>query len=337
MSDRVLNIVNGDAAADRIKGAEIVGDVLVWRDVLHDGPVPGGTSLAELSMIRAKFLSEGLQMDAAELQRNFLLRDAHLGSARDYDRIVLWFEHDLYDQLQILQLLDWFAENPTGDKLWLLCIDRFEGIEPFHGLGQLTEENFQSLVGKEEQVSATMLTLGKKAWSAFRSDDPSAWAGLLKEDLSSLPFLKASAERFLEELPALETGLGRTERSILEALESGEKGPGPLFQAVLAKEEAPFMGDWSFWRLVAELSSGDNPLLATRSGKRFRHPPELEEMDVFIAQLLSLTDAGRAVLSGRTDRVELCGYERWFGGALLKAGENLWRWDGSSHLLVKDK
>ena len=336
MSDKILNVVNGDAAADRIKGAGLAGDVLVWRDVLHDGPVPGGLSMSELSMVRAKFLAEGLDMDGAELQRNFLLRDAHLGSARDYDRVVLWFEHDLYDQLQILQLLDWFAENSIGEKLWMICIDHFEGIDPFHGLGQLTEDNFKSLVGTEVPVDAPMLDLGQKAWAAFRSDNPSAWAGLLEEDLTSLPFLSASVLRFLEEFPAPQTGLGRTERGILEVLESDEMGPGPLFQAVLLKEEAPFMGDWSFWRLVEELTSGPVPFLTTRSGKRFRHPPELEEMDVFIAQLLKPTDEGRAVLAGGADRVALGGYHRWFGNVEMKSGEVVWRWDPSTKLLKKD-
>ena len=336
MTEKVLHITNGDAAADRIKGAAIAGDTLVWRDVLHDGPVPGGLSMTELSMVRARFLAEGLDMDSAELQRNFLMRDAHLSAAKDYDKVVLWFEHDLYDQLQILQLMDWFCDNPIGDKLWLLCIDCFEGIDPFHGLGQLNEEQFQILVGQEVPVGQDVLDLGQRAWAAFRDDDPVAWAGLLDEDLSALPFLKDSVFRFLEEFPAPSSGLGRTERAILQALDGREQGPGPLFQSVLAGEEAPFMGDWSFWLLVAEMASGENPLLVTRSGKPFQHPPELEEMDVFIAQLLKLTDHGRSVLSGKADRVSSCGYDRWFGGVHMKTSKSLWRWNGKTKTLVKE-
>ena len=32
-------------------------------------------------------------------------RDAVLRRAREFGEVVLWFEHDLYDQLQILQIL----------------------------------------------------------------------------------------------------------------------------------------------------------------------------------------------------------------------------------------
>ena len=50
----ILNITNGDCAVEIMKKAEIPGVYLPWQDVLHDGPVPEGLSLKELSKIRAK-------------------------------------------------------------------------------------------------------------------------------------------------------------------------------------------------------------------------------------------------------------------------------------------
>ncbi len=50
-----------------------------------------------------------------------------------------------WTQLQLLQLLDWFSAAELGDtRLELICIDRFEGIEPFRGIGQLTPEQMAS-------------------------------------------------------------------------------------------------------------------------------------------------------------------------------------------------
>lgn len=54
----MIIITNGDCAVSAIKSSGIEAAFLQWRDVLHDGPVPGGNTLSEMSEIRAKFLLE---------------------------------------------------------------------------------------------------------------------------------------------------------------------------------------------------------------------------------------------------------------------------------------
>jgi hypothetical protein len=44
---------------------------------------------------------------------------------------------------------------------------------------------------------------------------------------------------------------------------------------------------------------------------------------------VALTGAGRDVLAGRSDHVELNGIDRWMGGVHLTR-RSLWRWDGSA-------
>ena len=41
-----------------MKDSGIEGDFLSWLDVLHDGPVPEGLSLEELSEVRADFIAD---------------------------------------------------------------------------------------------------------------------------------------------------------------------------------------------------------------------------------------------------------------------------------------
>ena len=55
---KILNITNGDSAVSIIEQAGITGDILPWRDVLHDGPVPAGLSLEALSKVRTQFIVE---------------------------------------------------------------------------------------------------------------------------------------------------------------------------------------------------------------------------------------------------------------------------------------
>jgi hypothetical protein len=120
----ILNITNGDSAVAIMKKAGIPGEFLPWRDVLHEGPVPQGLSLEELSKVRAKFISDHGWEDAEKIQQSFIERDNALKAYQDYEKVILWFEHDLYDQLQLLQILDWFHGQELGNtKLSLICTD----------------------------------------------------------------------------------------------------------------------------------------------------------------------------------------------------------------------
>jgi len=52
----MLHITNGSSVA--LKQTNLPGDVIYWADVLHEGPVPAGLSLRELSRIRERFLTD---------------------------------------------------------------------------------------------------------------------------------------------------------------------------------------------------------------------------------------------------------------------------------------
>ncbi|HYH80292.1 MAG TPA: DUF1835 domain-containing protein, partial [Longimicrobium sp.] len=117
----MLHITNGDSAGDLLAGCGLGGEVLCWRDVLHEGPVPATLPLPELSAVRARYIAGCGWGPADEIAREFAARDAALAAAGAHDEVVLWFEHDLYDQLQLIQLLDWFAARDGATRLSLVC------------------------------------------------------------------------------------------------------------------------------------------------------------------------------------------------------------------------
>jgi len=107
----MLHVTNGDVAAARMREGGLTGTFLAWLDVLHEGPVPATESLARLTRIRASYLTQAGYGTELRIRDQLRARDAHLGCATEHDEVVLWFEHDLCDQLQLLQVLDWFAAN----------------------------------------------------------------------------------------------------------------------------------------------------------------------------------------------------------------------------------
>src|SRR5512134_2295961 len=125
----MLHVTNGDAAAEAIRSIGVGGDVLVWRDVLHEGPVPAAASDVELREIRATFIARSGWGELAEVRADFARRDARLAAALDSgEEVVLWFEGDLFDQLQLLQTLDRIAAARRRPRVTLVPTEGYLGL-----------------------------------------------------------------------------------------------------------------------------------------------------------------------------------------------------------------
>ena len=323
----ILNITNGDSAGIRMQQAGIEGDVVCWRDVLHEGPVPMTETLAELSSIRASFISSKGWGEQGKVRKAFLERDRALKNFRHYQRLVLWFEHDLYDQLQLLQILHWLqAQDRTGTQIDLICVNEY--------LGELGAEGRRSLAGRSSTVSVAQMELARKSWLAFCSPDPRHWENLLNTDSSSLPYLKGAIVRHLEQYPHTKNGLNRTERQILEAVVLGHSQPLEIFDYNQQADGIRFMGDSVFWRYLQDLVGGHSPLLRTRGGVEFRPPQKHLYPQDFVEQELTLSDTGQAVIQNDTDWLSIKPLDKWYGGVRLKA-DNIWRWDEQAGRLKK--
>jgi hypothetical protein len=288
----MLHITNGDCAVGVLARA-VQGELLPWRDVLHEGPVHAGLPLADLSRRRAAFIASTGWGSLPDVSKSFEERDAALAAAGRHDEVVLWFEHDLYDQLQLLQLLDWFAAHPHS-KLSLVCEAEY--------LGTMTSARAAELFQKRRTVSPAQLRAGSAAWGAFGSADP---RGIRLAPVPELPFLAPALRRLLEELPWTRDGLSRLERQVLEALRDGPLAFDALFaRAHHHREDPVFLGD-SVLALHLERLAADG--LVKKQ-----------------AALFAITEKGSAVLEGAVDAWTLPRRPRWLGGYEIRSGRLRW-------------
>lgn len=266
------------------------------------------------------------------------MRNDHLRAAPKYDEVVLWFEHDLLDQLQVLELLNWFEGAGIGStELTMICINQFPGFDKFRGIGQLNCEQMETLLPKRSPVTHEQMQLAKSAWAAFRSDDPRNLENLVDTDTSALPFLKAALQRHLQEYPWVRYGLTRTERQILTVVASGVVKPGRVFVENMELEEFLYIGDWPTYQVIANLSQLAKPMLMCAPSGRFRHPPEKDlTPEEFQQQELSLTDEGREVLLGTRHARTPITRDEWLGGVHLTSDKPMWAWDDTATHLALD-
>ena len=324
----MLQIYDGDSSAGTARSANLPGQHLAWREALICGPAPNNLSEAEFLEVRAQHLSSAYGAGLNRVRGELRAQHDAIASFRDHEEVVLWFEHDLFCQVHLMYLLNWFAQHELGKtKLGLICIDRFPGVELFRGLGQLNEEQLASLFPQREEVTAAQLELATRAWAAYSSTDALNLVKLRDSDTSALPFLHRAVVSHLQRFPWTGTGLGRIESVALQLVADGHHIFKKLFPAFSRRESAYGLGDAQVYLSLKRLADAPTPLLKRNGG----HSADPAAM---LLSSFELTDDGREVLAGAQDFVVQNGIDMWLGGVRLLGPEAQWRWDEDTQQLL---
>ena len=316
----LLHVLNGDCTRIILEQTGIPGETIVWADVLHDGPAPYGLSPDQWRGLRAGDPGDGDRARRSEFLEGLRRADETLARYADYDEVIFWFEHDLFDQLLLIRHLDWITERARDrSRFRLICIGEYPGRPRFAGLGELRPNELATLFPRRQPLTDIQIALGAKLWRAFGAADPLPFAHLVLEtDTSELPYAAGALKRHLEDFPSESNGLSRTERQILTVVSEGKDDAIDAFHANAQLEERIYMGDLTFFSILKSLTEGRAPLLTHEGSFPADAPPN---------GTFTLTDAGRRVLAGEADYVALNGIDRWMGGVHLTDGR--YRWTGS--------
>lgn len=319
----MLHIVNGESTAETLKRTKIKGEIFSFKDTLINGPAPATQNPHEWRAVRVQHLMDTYGLERDETEKEYKSQEAVLDSATDHDEVVLWFEFDLFCQLNLLYLLDWFSRSELEKTcLSLINVGSFPGYKDFRGLGELKPDELASLFPQREKITKAHLELATKAWQAFRSPNPTAIELLLHSDTSVLPLLAPAFAAHLRRFPSTTNGLGQIEQTGLQLIAGGCGKFVEMFPKFTAAEKTYGLGDTQLWGTIVDLSKGSEPLLKITNAPA---EPALEP-DVIKRARLTLTKTGQSVLAGKADFIKLNGVDRWLGGVHLFGKEKVWRW-----------
>ena len=326
---RTLHVRCGRDIEQTLRDAGFRGDFLEHSFPYLCAPVRDGADALEQ---RARFLVEsyGDSLDPP-LEYERVLDDLRRGEQKlaasaDYERVVIWSEHDCYDQLVLIRLLGHYAAHRRPPRLELVNTGEFPGATRFIGLGQLPPEALRLLWATRERATSAALELGRAAWRALASRDPRALAAIMRSDTPALPLLARALHRHLRELPSITHGLSLTEELALALLEKQEQSLEQVFVTLNRRvDPLPGQGDLQVRDRVLGMESASAPVFTRRPGQRRDGTTRPPWTDV-----LTITDLGRAILRAEVDFRSLQPAPRWVGGVEIRAGNPDWRWDESA-------
>lgn len=304
--ERIVHVCNGDITADTLSLADLPGEIRVWADALDQGPVRA-ISDEEYHRERGAFWAA---QGAADAAGQVAAWDRGLDEAAGAEELILWFEHDLFDQLALVRLLARLARRGLPQTLTIVSIDRHPEVPNFLGFGQLKPEQLAELWPRRTPLSRDALDEAITAWIAVTAPDPRALPFLARR-IKAMPFLAGALERQLEEFPDPQSGLSRTERQVLAAIARGVASTAELIAATQAIDPRYPITDSLLARTLQTLG---------RAG---------------LLENMAVTPIGRQALAGAIDRVHDAGIDEWRGGVHLHGKGPVWRWDGQQRKLIE--
>jgi hypothetical protein len=312
----MLHIVNGDATRARLEPAALPGEVLVWRDILVEGPVDAALDVDALAARRAPWLARRLGVPADRYADNARAQTAALAHAERHDEIVLWFEQDLFCVANLAYLAAWLRRTRRSGGVTL--------IFPAEPLGETETARLTALFTDRRPFTAAAIAHAAAWWEAYASPDPRSFDALAP---GPLPFLDAAARLHRARFPATRTGLGSVEAAALAVIEETPRPFSDVFRAASRDERmrGHGMGDVQLAGYLHALADGPTPLVTIGGG------PGADDLH---AQPVASTAAGRAVRDGARDRLETQALDWWLGGVHLE-GRDAWRWDAEAARLVE--
>jgi hypothetical protein len=306
----MIHLVAGESALGTLRETSVPGDKFSIDDLLMEGPILGGLQSNSSWIIRADYLEQHFSIPKSDYLSRNVERDRVLRQSLSHNEIVLWFEFDLFCQINLLYVLDWYAAHGPGRaRLTLICPETFPGRNGFRGLGELRSDEIGSLFPGRSEVTGDQKREAQLGWQAYGNEDPRAIENFLQSSAPALPLLAPALRGHLQRFPSTANGMGILGQKTLEILAQQPLDFHQLFPRVTGTPEIfrHGIGDLQLKACLHMLESGPLPLIKNNG-------------------MWEITTAGRSVIENRADAIQLNGIDCWCGGVHLTR-DNQWRWN----------
>jgi hypothetical protein len=242
----ILHILNGDATLNGFEETGLEGDIMVWREVLSEGPLEENISSGSFWRVRAAWITETFEENADSYQEGMI---DQLGKfSEPYDEINLWFEFDLHCQVNMLGAMMMLKQKTdlSAPAVYLICPAGYPGKDDFRGMGELNGEELEYLYDQiRVELNGIDFILAAELWAIYVSRDEEKLRQYLESTSfwGNLPLLKPAMEAHLQRLRVNENGLNGIEQKLLDIYKSGAKTRPDMYKAFWETEKIYGMGD----------------------------------------------------------------------------------------------
>lgn len=248
-----LHILNGDSTLNQFKSSEIEGETFVWREVLSDGPVHIEFGSDEFWSIRNSFMTNEFNLESGQYLKDIIPFKAIEETLSQYQEIVLWFEYDLFCQINMIALIQWIGKQGLDSTISLVCVGKIDDSGRLFGLGEIEAMRYNQLLESRLKLGSREFDFCSDVYEAYCSTDPNDLYNYILMSFSGFPYLPDALEVHLKRFPNKETGLTEIEEKLVALVKAGETDKMKLVGKILEWQRYHGFGDLQYINILNRL------------------------------------------------------------------------------------
>ncbi|MBX2846271.1 MAG: DUF1835 domain-containing protein [Saprospiraceae bacterium] len=192
-----FHIVNGDTTKDLLVEAGLKEPIIVWREMLCQGPVRPDIGSDAFWELRAEFLADFTGQNSKmyyyseaveEFQKINTLSESH-------SKIVLWFEHDLFCQINYIACLTYLQPLLKGHEVEIV-FPRLETEDGLLNFSDYDPETVLDLLETKHLLTDQEVLEGRVFWHLWCQKNIEQMQQALSEETYHFPWLSVAIKMY---------------------------------------------------------------------------------------------------------------------------------------------
>ncbi len=267
----LLHITNGDSFTQRLDSLKLKGDVITWREMLCEGQTLTNVGSESFWKARFEFLNKNYKVSKSSFIEKTLKEYRSLCNHKQQDQIVLWFEYDLFCQVNMLAVISWLKSHRKYAEISLVCSGKEDDTDNLYALNDLNDEQLLKLFENKVVLSQDDIEYADYVWQLYCSDNPMRLENLTDFENYKFDYLSDAINAHLHRFPSIKNGLNAMENNILQlSADQRLNSKKELLGTILRNQSILGFGDSQYDRAISRLKplfSSFNPVKLTQKGK----------------------------------------------------------------------
>ena len=276
MTSSLLHITNGDTTTLQLKNLNFKGDIITWREMLCEGKTSVDVGSENFWKTRFDFLKSSYKVTKRKFIDYTLKEYRNLCNQKKQDEIVLWFEYDLFCQINMLAVISWLKRYRKNQKISLVCSGKVVNSKKMLGLGELSPTQLKEHFKNRITLTQYDIEYADYIWQLYCSDSPLQLENASKlNPKSPFIYLEEAIKAHLLRFPSIENGLNHIENNILKTAKNNKfETKNKFIGHLLSNQEVYGYGDIQYVNKTNQLKSlfsSFNPVKLNKIGKKVLH------------------------------------------------------------------
>lgn len=212
-----LHITNGDSFTAVLKKLDIKGEIVTWREMLCEGKTTNDVGSESFWRQRFEFLNSSYKITKNTFIDLTLKEYRNLCNQKTQDEIILWFEYDLFCQVNLIAVLSWLKKHRRNANIFLVSSGHEPGADKLKGLSELSEKRLKELYENRVELTRDDIEYADYIWQLYCENNPIRLQKAVKlNPQTNLIYLSDAIQAHIQRFPSVRNGLNYQENKMLQ-------------------------------------------------------------------------------------------------------------------------